>query len=129
MATDLGTWRSMHAYLLSSHMWLEVSSFQRFDVSTSRFVRTKRKTQWIFCYVGTAKRGTQTKFLTFQRNFHENVTFRSNEMWNANFFLREINETWNGTTLFRYRFLTGLHVTMWVSCNWVNMKLKIYKKK
>jgi hypothetical protein len=46
------------------------------NVLTSRFARTKRETQRFFYYVGTAKCGTQTKFLTFQYNFRENITFR-----------------------------------------------------
>jgi hypothetical protein len=70
-------------FFLLEPLYLGVSTFRRFDVT---FHSDETWNATIFCYVGTAKRGTQTKFLTFQCNFCENLTFRSNETWNTNFF-------------------------------------------
>jgi hypothetical protein len=76
---------------ICQHLSLGVSTFRRFDV-TFRSDETWNAT--IFCYVGTSKRGTQTKFFTFQCNFRKNLTFRSNETWNANFFFFTLDK-WN----------------------------------
>jgi hypothetical protein len=82
-----------------------IGSYRGVNVSTSHFARTKRETQRFFCYVGTAKCGMQTKFLTFQCNFRENLTFRSNETWNAIFFfmLDKQNVKRNNSVLLSFR--------------------------
>jgi hypothetical protein len=54
-------------------LWHTGVGCQRFDIT---FCSDEMWNATIFFYVGTTKRGTQTKFLTFQCNFRENLMFR-----------------------------------------------------
>jgi hypothetical protein len=96
-------------------MWLlRVLKFQRFDVSTSRFVRTKHKTQWFFVTLNNETWNANEisyVLMLFSRKWNISLRFDRTKC-ETQFFLRETNETWNATSLFRSRFARLTHLVV-----------------